>query len=300
MVFRKKNKFKCNINFTLAIRMNACITLTQRTRLLIIALLFVVGISKAQTADTLQLCYYKQSPYAFNDNGIVRGIEVEIIQEYLKWLELTKKVKAPVKFLEYSSFEDFYFSFKRLSGNRIGMGSVTINTERTKELDFTAPYLKDVAFLITNGNSPDIKTKTPTDVMRALGSMTAVTMNNTSLHKYMLELKKEHLRDATIVFEQDETKILDDISKNVLHFGYVNAVTFWYYLRSNPKRFLKMHKALSKSTQNLGFILPKESVHKAWFDEFFVGPTGFKKSAQYRALLEKYLGTYMAQNIAVN
>jgi hypothetical protein len=46
--------------------------------------------------------------------------------------------------------------------------------------------------------------------------------------------------------------------------------------------------------------LPKESIHKALFDEWFAGPTGFKKSQQYRGILEKYLGSYMAQNIAVN
>lgn len=273
---------------------------TQKNRLLLLAMMLTFCSIYGQKVDTLQICYYKQNPYSYNDNGTMRGIEIEIIQEYVKWLETAKNIKQPVKYNEYTSFEDFYFSFKRVSGARIGLGSVTINSERTKELDFTTPYLKDVAFLITNGNSPDIKTKTPTEILRALGSMTAVTMNNTSLHKYLLELKKENLKDMPIEFESDETKILDNISKNVLHYGYINAVSFWYYLRNNPKRFLKMQKVLSKSSQNLGFILPKESSHKALFDEFFAGPNGYKKSPQYRAMLEKYLGSYMAQNIAVN
>lgn len=273
---------------------------TQSTRLLIIGILLVSNLVKSQVIDTLRICYYRQNPYSYNDNGVMKGIEVEIIQEYIKWLASTKKIAQPVKYTEYTSFEDFYFSFKRLSGNRIGLGSVTINAERGKELNFTTPYLKDVAFLITNGNSPDIKTNNQQEIIRALGSMTAVTMNNTSLHKYLLDLKKEHLKEMPIAFEDDEKLILDGISRNVLNYGYVNAVSFWYYLRNNPKKFLKMQRVLSKSSQNLGFILPKESPHKQWFDEFFAGAAGFKKTAQYRALLERYLGSYMAQNIAVN
>ena len=73
--------------------------------------------------------------------------------------------------------------------------------------------------------------------MQALGSMTAVTMNNTSLNKYVLDLKKEYLKDLTIQFEKDEKAILDDINRNPLHFGYVNSVTFWYYLRKYPQKF---------------------------------------------------------------
>lgn len=271
-----------------------------RTLCVIFLLHFASICGFSQLRDTLELCYFQQNPYAFSDNTSIKGIEVEIIQEYLTWLETKKKIVVPVKYTAYGSFEDFYFSFKRLSSNRIGMGSVTINTERTKDLDFTAGYLKDVAFLITNGNCPDIKVKNSTEVMKALGSMTAVSMGNTSLYKYVLELKTEYVKDIPIISQNDEQRILDDVARNPLHFGYVNSVTFWYYLRKYPTKFLKMQKVMSKSSEQLGFILPKGSPHKALFDEWFTGTTGFKKSPQYRAILEKYLGSYMAQNIAVN
>lgn len=97
----------------------------------------------------------------------------------------------------------------------------------------------------------------------------------------------------------DENAILDDITKNPLHFGYVNSLTFWYYLRKYPQKFLKMQKALNQATQQLGFILPKESPHKALFDEFFAAPRGFKFSPQYKALLEQHLGAFMAEGSAV-
>ncbi len=61
-----------------------------------------------------------------------------------------------------------------------------------------------------------------------------------------------------------------------------------------------MQKALNQSKEELGFILPKGSQHKALFNEFFNGAAGFKKSKAYKAILEKYLGAYMTQTMSVN
>lgn len=274
-------------------------TPSRLIKLLLCSLLTLSGLLGIAQNDTLLVCYYNQNPYAYAEGPAMKGLEIEIVQEYILWLQEKKNKTVSLKYFAYDSFEDFYFSFKRVNGNRIGLGSVTINPERTKDIDFTAPYLKDVALLITNGHCVDIKTKTAAEIMTALGSMTAVTMNNTSLNKYVLELKKEYLKNVSVSYEKDEKAILDDIHRNPLHFGYVNSVTFWYYLRKYPQKFLKMQRVLSKSTQQLGFMLPKESPHKASFDEFFAGPNGFKSTVKYRAILEKYLGTYMAETNAV-
>jgi ABC-type amino acid transport substrate-binding protein len=263
-------------------------------------LLTLSGFNSSGQSDTLLVCYYNQNPYAYAEGSAIKGVEIEIIQEFVLWLHEKKGGKLELKYSAYDSFEDFYFSFKRVAtANRIGLGSVIINPERTKDIDFTVPYLSAVSFLITNGLCPDIKTKSPTAILQALGSMTAVTMKNTSLHKYVLALKKDYLKTLAIAFEMDENAILDDITKNPLHFGYVNSLTFWYYLRKYPQKFLKMQKALNQATQQLGFILPKESPHKALFDEFFAAPGGFKFSPQYKALLEKHLGAFMAEGSAV-
>ena len=52
--------------------------------------------------------------------------------------------------------------------------------------------------------------------------------------------------------------------------------------------------------EELGFIMPKASPHKALFNEFFASPGGFKTTKNYRVILEKYMGSYMTQNMAIN
>lgn len=268
----------------------------------LIVILFILSAinADAQTNDTLYVNYYDQAPFCYSEAGQIKGLEIEIINQYAAWLKTKKNISLTIKHTGFTDFDNFYAATKKGSKNSFGLGSVTINTERALEVDFSPAYLKNVAFCVTNGHAPDVKTKTADEIMRSLGSMNALTISNTSLNKYVLELKKTYIADLKISYKTDEIKILDEISKNVLCFGYVDAVGFWFYLKNNPGKFLKMQKILSQSKEELGFIMPKGSQHKAMFNEFFNGPGGFKSSPAYRGILEKYLGAYMTQNMAIN
>jgi ABC-type amino acid transport substrate-binding protein len=252
--------------------------------------------SFSQNVDTLLVNFYIQTPFAYQEGGAAKGIELDIINEYVSWLKNKKKMNLAIKEVGYSDFNSFYIATKK-SSNSFGLGSVTISKERANEVDFSAAYLKNVAFCVTNGHAPDVKTKSSDEILRSLGSMNALTINNTSLNRYIVELKKDYIKDLKISYKTDEVKILDEISRNVLCFGYVDAVGFWFYLKNNPGKFLKMQKILNQSKEELGFIMPKGSEHKVLFNEFF---SAFKLSPTYRAILEKYLGAYMTQNMAIN
>ena len=273
-------------------------------RLKKISLIIILALSTffcfSQNTDTLYINYFPHSPFSFNEASGPKGLEIEIINEYVAWLKSKKKMNIPVKYNSFSDFSTFYGQIRKSSKNTIGLGSTTISAERLKEVDFTTGYLKNVAFCVTNGNVPDIKTKNPDEIVKVLGSMTALTIDNTSLNRYVNDIKKTYVQDLKVAYQPDETKILDEISKNVLNFGYLDAVGFWFYLKNNPRKFLKMQKILNQSKEELGFVLPKGSQHKLLFNEFFNGPAGFKNSKTYREILEKYLGTYMTQNMAIN
>lgn len=251
----------------------------------------------AQTNDTVTVNYLIHSPFSNAETEQNKGFEIEIINEYILWLKITKKQNVFVKYKAFTDNSLFYSTTKSAAKNTIGLGALVISAEKAKEVDFTIGYLKNVAFCITNGNAPDIKTKTPAEIVKALGSMTALTVTNTILSKYIQELKKNYITDLKIKCESCEISVLDEIAKNVLNFGYVDALEFWFYLKTNPSKFLKMQKILSQSKEEFGFILPKGSPHKALFNEFF---TTFKASRNYRSILEKYMGSYMTQNMAVN
>lgn len=261
----------------------------------LIVFLFFTNILCAQITDTLYVSYMPHAPFSFNDGGTVKGLEIDIINEYVAWVKTNKKQNFVVVYKEVKEF-DPVGEIKKSNSKTIGLCTATINQERQKEVDFTTPYLQNVSFCVTNGNAPDAKTRNPNEVTKALGSMTALTINNSSLSKYVGEIKKSFLPQLPVNMVNSQTQILDQISKNVLSFGYVDAVEFWFYLKSNPGKFLKIQKPLNQSKEQFGFLLPKGSSHKALFDAFFAE---YKASPKYKQLLEKYLGSYMMQTMAL-
>lgn len=252
-------------------------------------------IYRAQSvSDTLTINYFAHAPFSYSENSEVQGIEPDIIREYVSWLRVKKKIYLRVKYMEYGDFSDFYFETKVGNPkNTIGMGSAVINQERIKEVDFTTGYAKNVAFCVTNGYAANIKTKTPEEIMKVLGSMTALTITNTSMSKCVNDIKKNYVKDLKISYLSDETQILNRIAASPLNFGFIDAVVFWSYVKDNPTKSVKTQKVLNQN-EEMGFVLPKGSKHKLLFNEFF---TTFKTSPEYREILEKHLGTYMAQNV---
>lgn len=271
-------------------------------KLTLIVFLFIATFNScwSQAADTLYINYQIKPPFALIENSMPKGVEIDIINEYVLWLKLNKKMNVVVKYNSFADFEQFYGATKKGSKNTLGLGGVVMSPEKAKEVDFTNPYIKNVAFCITNGNAPDIKTKTKPEIVKALGSMTALTIDNSNLSKYVTELKKVFIPDLKVTAQPTQIKILDEISKNVLNFAYVDAIEFWFYLKANPGKFLKMQKVMNQSKEDIGFVIPKGSPHKTLFNEFFSGANGFKTNRNYRTILEKYVGAYMTQNLAVN
>lgn len=178
----------------------------------------------------------------------------------------------------------------------MGMAAAITMFEKMPEIEYTTPHLKNLSFCITNGNAPDVKTKNAPEIMKALGSMTALTIDKSNLQSCVGEIKKLYVKDLKINFLNSENEILNSIAKNVLHFGYVDAIDFWMFLKANPNKFLKVQKSLDQSKETFSYMVPKGSEHKKLFNEFF---TTFKTGVKYRLILEKYLGGFMAQNMAM-
>lgn len=201
-----------------------------------------------------------------------------------------------IAYVPLADYASLLTETKKSSQKSIGLGGCITSFEKTPDIIYTTPYLKNLSFCITNGNAPDIKTKNQPDIYKVLANMTALTIANTNLNLCVTEIKKLYVKELKVNFVNTETEILSAISKNVLNFGYVDAIEFWFYLKNNPNKFLKIQKSLDQSKETFSFIMPKGSEHKKLFDEFFLT---FKTGTKYRLILEKYLGGFMTQNMAI-
>jgi hypothetical protein len=246
-------------------------------------------------SSVITVNYFSHVPFATKDSSGAKGIEVDIVNEYVDWLKTVKKKDVTIDLKKLDDYNAVLSETKK-DPKCIGMAAAITGFEKVPEIDYLSPYLKNLSFCITNGNAPDVKTKNAAEIMKALGSMTALTIDKSNLASCVAEIKKLYIKDLKVNFLNTKTEILNSIAKNVLMFGYVDAIDFWMFLKTNPNKFLKVQKSLDQSKETFSLIVPKGSEHKKLFDEFF---TTFKAGIKYRLILEKYLGGFMAQNMAI-
>lgn len=251
-----------------------------------------VGTISAQPSqmDTLNVNYYENFPYAYTENGVLKGIEVDIIKKYVEWLKLQKDIITIVNYKGYKEFSEFYNAVKKGGPRNIGLGSVTITEERTKEVAFSPAYLRNIAVLITNGAVPSIKNPTTEEVNKVFGQMEALAVNESSHLKYMNAIKSSYLPTMQINGTETQNAILDKIAKDGKSYGYVDIVAFWAYIKKNKKTYLKIQKAFNQPYEDLGFVLPFGASHFSSLNEFFENGFGFTSTKIYHEILQKYLG----------
>src|SRR5688572_30675934 len=106
---------------------------TLKRLFLISALIFFHDTGFSQVQDTLTINYFSRAPFAYTDNGQPKGIEVDIMNEYILWLKAKKKLNITFKYVAFSDFESFYNATKKGGKNCIGLGAVTVSPDKAKE-----------------------------------------------------------------------------------------------------------------------------------------------------------------------
>lgn len=261
--------------------------------------LLMISIKAFAQIDSLNINYYDNYPYAYTEGDKIKGIEIDIMREYVSWLKQKKNITVQVKYKAFTEFGSFYTSVKNGGASTVGLGSVTDNVEREKEVLFSPAYLQNVPVLVTDGTIPTLKTKEATDVARVFGNLSALVVSKSSHVNYMNAIKNSYIPNLKISFTEKQNNVLESIVSNKTVFGYVDLVAYWAYLKNNPSRFLKMQKVFNGPKEFLGFIMPKNSLHNQYLSEFFESGFGFTSTKVYHQILEQYLGYEIIESVEI-
>ena len=111
--------------------------------------------ARSNKSAEVNVYYYENEPYVYKDkSGKLVGIEIDILNSFVSWLKAEKGIELELEYVPFKKFDVFYQQVVAASPNTIGLGSVTITESRSKEVKFSAPYLKNVAVLVTDGSVP--------------------------------------------------------------------------------------------------------------------------------------------------
>lgn len=246
----------------------------------------------------LTVCYFENAPYAYiGKNGKLAGIEIDILNAFVDWAKTEKGMELELNYKGFQEFEGFFNEMSVSPVNTIGLGSVTISEEREQQVKFSAPYLKNVSVLITDGTVPTARNEK--SLLSLIKDLKPVTIKGSIHQNYLDNLYKAAGTSVSYSYVYDAEMIPKKIKESGKYFGYIDVISFWKYLKEN-NHYIKMHSIANKEDEFFGFVLPKTTDWDLLINEFFESGFGFTSTKEYHKILEKHLSFEIIERVEID
>lgn len=233
--------------------------------------------------------YLEEEAFAFLDNnGKLTGVEGDIFAHFINWVKNAKGIELEINYVEETSFVKFYDMIKNSSGGVFGLGSTTILDRRRSEVQFTPPFINNIAVLTSHEDAPDLNSLD--EIASKFSGMKAVVADGTTLLGYMQELKEAYFKSLEIEILPSQIAVAEKVASDPNYFAYVDLSIYWPAV-SKQNKPIKRQAVGDLSAEQFGFILPLDSDWEPVIKEFFSLGAGYRSSNAYRAVLMKHLGS---------
>jgi ABC-type amino acid transport substrate-binding protein len=275
---------------------------------IVVLLLPKFGFAQQLSGDTYETAQWKKSAeitvvyldedaFAYkNEKGELSGICIDIFDHFTKWLKNSKGIELKVKFIGERSFMDFYSMVQHGTKGVIGLGSTTVLERRKTEVNFTEPYLTNIAVLVTHSSIPTLsKLEESAKLFR---NMTAIAGKGMTLESYTKDLNNKYLPNQKMEYVITQSEIIDRIESDINIYGYVDLFVYWnaYKLQNKP---IKRQEVGDLAVENFAFITPVDSDWAETMNEFFNLGSGYRSSNVYRNVLKKNLGNEVTSMLEI-
>jgi ABC-type amino acid transport substrate-binding protein len=243
---------------------------------------------KQKGSGTIALAYVETPGFVYKDNaGNLTGICVDIMNDFVKYVNETHKVKLTTRFIgEGSSFSGMYNMASKGKGGVFGLGNVTITEARKKEVTFSPPFITNFAILVTQNHVATLKKMD--EIAKTFEGMTAYTSKGTLNETRTLEIKSRFYPTMNVSNTASSPATLEKVIEDKNGFAYMDLA---FYLdavkRGQP---LKRHPIGDQKSEEFGFVMPQGSDWAPVMDAFFSQKGGYTNSAEYKKILNKHLG----------
>jgi hypothetical protein len=243
---------------------------------------------KSAKTGTISLTYVETPSFVYKDkSGNLTGICVDIMNDFVNWVNTNKGVKLSSRFLgDGSSFRGMYDNTKTAAGGVIGMGNVTITDERKREVKFSPPFITNFAILTTQTSVPTISKLE--ELPKTFSGFTAYTAKGTLNEKRILELKQKYYPSMKIAATTTSQEVLEKVFSDPKGLAYLDMA--FYIEAVQMRKPIKRHPIGDKSAEQFGFIMPVNSDWAPVITEFFNANGGYTNSKEYKTILIKHLG----------
>jgi ABC-type amino acid transport substrate-binding protein len=245
------------------------------------------GVKSGKTG-TISLSYVETPSFCYKEKGgNLTGICVDIMNDFVKWVNTTKGVKLESKFVgDGSSFRGMYDKTKAGNGGVFGLGNITITEDRKREVRFSTPFITNFAILATQPSVPTLAKLE--DLPKSFANFTAYTTKGSLQEKRIQDLKSKYYPDVKIAGLTTSQEVLEKVFSDPKGFAYLDLA--FYIEAVQMKKPIKRHPVGDKTSDQFGFIMPLNSDWAPVMEEFFKANGGYMNSKEYKNILVKHLG----------
>jgi membrane-bound lytic murein transglycosylase MltF len=240
---------------------------------------------KSKGTGTLSVVYYEQPGLIFKADGKMKGVCVDILSDFQKYVETKHGKKIAI---EYVGEEKEFSSFLKVcqsTPNIIGVTNTSITDERKKIMKFSPPFMTTQLVLLTNKNSPALLKLE--DMSKTFSGFTAQVITGSTHVKYIEEIKKQYFPTLQVTYASSSESVIKNLSTNPRLFSILDFTEYIGVVRK--KIPVKRQDVELGNPEPLGFIMAKQTDWDVLFKEFLTEE--YRKSVRYKEIISDNLGS---------
>jgi len=243
----------------------------------------------------LTFFFVPSSGFAYRDGeGRLTGVTVELLRDFARFVADTHGLEVAVTWVEEELWAAFYGFVRDSRGGVFGIGNVTITDARWREIDFSPPYLRNIAVLVTHQDVPELEAME--SIGEAFAGLTALPYPGT-LHEARLEaIREAHFPRMAFRPVASNDELVAALAAGPETFGYIDIYNFWRAREGGLP--LRRHPVGDDAAETFGVILPNGSDWTPVITAFFEAHGGYAESHRFRGLLREHLGEELAALLA--
>ncbi len=260
--------------------------------LVFFAILFLGKTTFAQTWEqaqkegsaSLEVYWMTSVPFIQQTNGVINGVEYELLTGFSEWLKTTKGVDLS---FSWNNTEDFAgilrLAKENTASNFIGVSAFSITEEREQFAQFTQPYLPDVTVLVSSRGTKIVHSVN--EMYSLMEEMTAVTIAGTSYEHLLLDLKRQLNLDFEMIYITSDKNILEYIDMADDRFGFIDLPIYLMLVQNGSQ--LVRQNFFTVTGEGYGFLFTQQSDWVVPLDEYLEYA---EKNGIIAEITKKYMG----------
>ncbi len=230
--------------------------------------------------------YYPIEPFIYKDEiGNLQGIEKEMMDSYLRFIEKKYSVKLFIEWEQVPTFDSVFDYVSKSETPAFGISVISKTIERAKHVGFSYSYMPDVSVFITHLSVPFLKDGG--DLKSHIDGFEAATISSTTYQEDLDKLSNKYDLNLNYVDVPNDEDIIRIVSRNKEMVGYVGLP--FYVIEIGKGNPVKRHSKFQVKRDGYRFIYQLGNGWEKTVQNYF-------ESYLYRAEADKIIRRYLGND----